>query len=43
MHIDDGVAASIDRFRADINSRLADHGRRANLALGEAFKLIDEL
>jgi LmbE family N-acetylglucosaminyl deacetylase len=42
MHIND-PDADIDRFRGEIASRLAEHGRRANVASGEAFKLIDKL
>jgi LmbE family N-acetylglucosaminyl deacetylase len=44
MHINDLTAQTdIDRFRGDVASRLAEHGRIADIAAGEAFKLIDKL
>jgi LmbE family N-acetylglucosaminyl deacetylase len=44
MHIDDPDASTeIDRFRAEITARLAEHGRPATLAAGEAFKLMKNL
>jgi LmbE family N-acetylglucosaminyl deacetylase len=44
MHIDDPDAPTeLDRFRANVAARLAEHGRYADVALGEAFKLINNL
>jgi LmbE family N-acetylglucosaminyl deacetylase len=44
MHIGDPDASTeIDRFRASVTTRLTEHGRYANLAVGEAFKLMENL
>lgn len=44
MHIDDPDAdAEVERFKARVRTRLADHGALAGLAQGEAFKIIREL
>ncbi len=44
MHIDDPDAeAEVERFRDRTKTRLAEHGRLANVALGEAFKLMQNL
>jgi LmbE family N-acetylglucosaminyl deacetylase len=44
MHIDDPAATDeLDRFRVRIMTRLAEHGRLAGVALGEAFKLMGDL
>ena len=44
MRIDDlGAADEVEAFRQRVMDRLAENGGRAGLALGEAFKLMDEL
>lgn len=44
MHIDDPSAAhEVEAFRERVLERLRRHGSLADLALGEAFKLVDEL
>jgi LmbE family N-acetylglucosaminyl deacetylase len=44
MHIDDpGAAAEVERFRDTVTEQLAKFGGRAGVALGEPFKLIDDL
>ena len=40
---DPGSADEVGAFRARIEERLAEHGRLAGLALGEAFKLVAKL
>ena len=44
MYIDDpGAAEEVDAFRARMMERLAEHGRLAELAAGESFKLVTRL
>jgi LmbE family N-acetylglucosaminyl deacetylase len=44
MGIDDPDAASeVDRFRSQVIEQMAEHGRLAGLAFGEAFRLMKDL
>jgi hypothetical protein len=44
MGIDDFDAPDqIERFRSRVSGRLAEHGQLADLALGEAFRLMKDL
>jgi LmbE family N-acetylglucosaminyl deacetylase len=44
MHIEDpGAEDEVDRFRSLVIEQLVDHGSRAGLSLGEAFKLMKDL
>jgi LmbE family N-acetylglucosaminyl deacetylase len=44
MHIEDPDSATeIERFRDQVADRLREHGRQAGVAMGEAFRLIENL